>query len=387
MKIAYVSVNDILNKNTWSKQHQGICAAGYYITKNLEDDSTSIDYISPLQKSFALLTRLKWSLYRNFFKKDYYGWAEPLVAKNYARQIEKKLILSDSNIVLCSENVVPISYLQCKQPIVLWTDATLSSLINFYHYMGNLCDENIKNIHGIEAEALNRCKLIIYTSEWAAQTAIHIYGIAPSKIKVVPWGANLECNRTSEDICEIVANKVASPCKLLFMGVEWVRKGGNIALEVAKQLNKVGLKTEVTIVGCHPIVDEPLPNFVKVLGFIDKKTKDGEQQINQLLTDSHFLILPSQAECFGHVFCEANSFGVPCISTNVGGITTVIKDDLNGKTFSLESSVTDYCEYIISLMDNYSDYKKLALSSFNQYQCRLAWNVAVDNAKQLMKEL
>ncbi|MBW4668685.1 MAG: glycosyltransferase family 4 protein [Cyanomargarita calcarea GSE-NOS-MK-12-04C] len=387
MKIAYATVYDVLNKGTWSKHLQGLCTAGSYIAKNLVDENTNINYIGPLKKSFSVLTRTKWSLYRNVFKKDYYSWAEPLVARNYAYQIETKLNFADCDVVLCPENVIPIAYLKCKQPIVLWTDATLNSLINFYRHLDNLCDETIENIYKLEKKALNRCDLIIFTSEWAANNAIETYAISPSKIKVVPFGANLESNRSYEDIRSCVESKTQSPFKLLFMGVDWVRKGGSTALQIATELNNFGLKTELLVVGCQPPINVRLPDFVKVIDFIDKSKPEGLDKINKLFAEAHFLVLPTLADCTPHVFAEANSFGVPCISTNVGGIATLIQDNLNGRTFSVSASVSEYCDYIISVMTNYGDYQKLALSSFEEYQSRLNWNVAVKNVKELMMEL
>ena len=178
----------------------------------------------------------------------------------------------------------------------------------------------------------------------------------------------------------------SNKCKLLFLGVDWLRKGGDVALKVAEELNKSGLETELTIVGCNPIINKPLLNFVKTLGFISKKTKKGRSEINNLLAKSHFLILPSRAEAFGIVFCEASSFGVPVITTNVGGITTAVKDGFNGKTFSKDASIEEYCTYIFNLWFNYSEYKKLALSSFNEYQSRLNWTIAGKNVKKILED-
>jgi glycosyltransferase involved in cell wall biosynthesis len=386
MKIAYVAVDDILNKKSWNKHLQGRCAAAYYISQHLIDESTSINYICPLEKKFAALTRAKWSFYRYFLKKDYYRWAEPLIIRNYARQIEKKLKL-DTDIVLCPENIVPIADLECKQPIVLWTDATLSSLINFYRHMENLCDENIKNIYKMEASALERCQLIIYTSEWAAQSAINTYGISSAKIKVIPYGANLDSHRNWEDIEGIVNSKQRTICKLLFIGVDWIRKGGDVALKIAQELNNAGLKTELTVVGCQPITHQPLPEFVRVIEFLDKSQPEGLEKMNKLFTESHFLILPTIADCSPHVFAEANSFGLPSLTTNVGGISTIVKDEINGKVFSLEASIDEYCNYITSMMAHYHEYQKLALSSFREYQERLNWQAAVKNVKRYLIEL
>ena len=69
----------------------------------------------------------------------------------------------------------------------------------------------------------------------------------------------------------------------------------------------------------------------------------------------------------------------------MGGIPTIIRDDLNGKTFDREADVTAYCEYIINIFANYSEYKKLALSSFNEYQSRLNWSVAGRTVRDVLE--
>jgi glycosyltransferase involved in cell wall biosynthesis len=126
---------------------------------------------------------------------------------------------------------------------------------------------------------------------------------------------------------------------------------------------------------------------VKSLDFVNKYTNEGINQMNKLFGESHFFIMPSRAESYGHVLCEANSFGLPSLATDVGGIPTIIKEGLNGKIFSVNASISEYCTYIASLMANYSEYKKLAHSSFNEYQSRLNWVVAGQTAKQLILEL
>ncbi|MBD1890127.1 glycosyltransferase family 4 protein [Coleofasciculus sp. FACHB-SPT9] len=387
MKIAYVTTYDVSNSLTWPRSQLGLCGAGANIAKALKSQSISLEYLGPLNKKTSIITRAKWGLYRNFFNKDYYRWAEPLVLKNYAYQISKKLSKFNSDIVLCPENAVPIAYLECKQPLVLWTDSTLAGLIDFYPYLSNLCQETKENIYLMEQAALNKCELVILASEWAAQTAIDIYGIASSKVKVVPRGPNIECNRNIDNIRTLVDSRMPNPCKLLFLGVDWYRKGGDVALEVTKQLNRMGLEAELTVVGCQPITGEPLPSFVKSLGFLNKSTQAGKNRIDELLSDTHFLILPSRAECYGIVFCEANSFGVPCLATNIGGIPTSVKDNVNGRTFSLDAPISNYCNYIENIMRNYSKYKELAISSFNDYQFRANWDVASKRAKQLFIQL
>jgi glycosyltransferase involved in cell wall biosynthesis len=258
-------------------------------------------------------------------------------------------------------------------------------MVDFYSSFSHLCRRTLQNGHQMEQAALQNCSLAIYSSEWAARTAIEIYGTNPDKVKVVPFGANLPGGNTRNQVQRSVDCRPRDKCKFLFLGVDWNQKGGDIAVETAAELNRAGLETELTIVGCRPPKQERLPDFVKVLGFISKETSEGFAQISGLLRDSHFLILPSRAECYGIVFAEASSFGVPCLTTNIGGIPTVVKDGLNGRTFPIETFVSECAEFVMNLFKNHCHYRELSLSAFDEYSKRLNWDVACRQVAELIQ--
>lgn len=376
MKVAYVTDKDASNIRIWS-------GTTYYIAKSLMNQSISLAYIGPLKKKYLKIADAKKYFYRKLFHKSYLQDTEPLIIRGFARQVAQKLSKIQADIVLSPE-IKPVAFLKCKQPIVFWRDATFAGMREFYPDFCNLCEESIRNGNEIEKSALDRCKLAIYSSEWAAETAIKTYQASSDKVKIVPFGANLECDRSLEDIKSIVDQRSTKICKLLFLGVDWQRKGGDIALEVAKRLNNSGLYTEFTVVGCYPPPGEPLPSFVKIFDFISKATEDGKKELNRILRESHFLILPTRADCSPISLCEANSFGVPCVSTKVGGIPTIIKDNLNGMLFNNGVDISKLCSYIYNLFDKYYLYKSLTISSFHEYKSRLNWDVAAKTVKNLL---
>lgn len=383
MKLAYVTPFDaatLAGRDVWS-------GTGYYIAQSLKKQSIPLEYIGPLEDRLSLqIIRKCKRRYHDFFGKNYIKDSDPLILKDYARQTSKKLSRLNADIVFSAASN-PIAYLDCKQPIVFWADATFANLIDFYPTYSNLCEESLQNAHLVEKMSLEKSKLAIYSSDWAAQTAIEYYKTDPAKVKVVPFGANVETHLTTHEIKDLIESRPSNHCKLLFLGVDWFRKGGDVALEVTKRLNDSGLNTELTVVGCQPRLDGPLPDFVKPLGFIKKSTSEGKNKIAQLIADSHFLILPSLADCSPIVFCEANSLAVPCISRKVGGIPTIIQDDLNGKLFDKDSHINEYCEYIHNLFMNYSAYKELAFSTFYRYESYLNWQVAGQKIKELLETI
>ena len=383
MNLAYVTPYDarsLKGSQTWS-------GTGYYIAQSLERQLFNLEYFGPFKNGLIcqLNQRYKRS-YHKLFNKKYLNNPTPCILKNYAKQITSKLLKTRIDLIF-SASANPIAYLECRQPIVFWADASFASLLDFYPNYINLCQETIRDWHRLEQLAHQKCQLAIYSSDWAAQAAISHYGVNKAKVKVVPFGANIEAENKLYEIKDWIQSRPNNLCKLLFLGVDWHRKGGDIALKVAMELNKAGLNTELTIVGCRPTGEESLPKFAKSLGFISKSTDQGKAKISQLIAESHFLLLPSLADCTPIVLCEANSLGVPCLTTNIGGIPTIIKDNLNGKTFDSTADPLEYCSYISSLFTDYSSYVDLALSSFSEYQSRLNWTVAGKNVKNLLSEI
>ena len=377
MRIAYVTTYDSLNIRSWS----GI---SYYMARSLKNESISLEFIGPLKKRRSVPVFAKMLFYNGLIRKRYLRDREPFILRSYAEEAGLRLSKIRADIVF-SPGTIPIAYLDCAKPIVFWTDSSFAGMIDFYPGFSNLCEESVINGNAMERSALNRCALAIYSSDWAARTAINNYKVSPDKVKVIPFGANLECSRTLDDIKYMVNSRPTKICKLLFLGVAWFRKGGDTAFRVAKELNDSGLRTELTIAGCRPA--GPFPGYVNVLGRIDKSTKEGRNRIDRLLSESHFLILPSRADCFPIVFPEANSFGVPCISTNVGGISTAIKNDLNGRLFSKDAGISEYCEYIHGAFHDRDRYRDLAFSSFHEYEHRLNWKKSTGILKQYLHDL
>jgi len=365
MKVAYVTTYDSSDVEAWS-------GTGNQMLLALQNAGLQTESISFSKNNvWNLISGFKKVYYTKLLSKGYLRDREQGLVMNYTSRIEGLLASNRSDVVF-SPGTVAIAYLKTKKPIVFWTDATFAGMVDFYPEYFNLTAKSLKNGHQMEQSALTKCRLAVYSSEWAANTAIKNYDVSPSKIRVVPFGACINCNRDLNEIRRIAERKSFDVCKLLFLGVDWYRKGGDKAVAVADLLNRRGIRTELHVVGCRP--PPRLPNFVKCHGFISKKTEDGRKYLDKLMSDSHFLILPSRAECYGLVFAEASSFGLPSLATNVGGILTAVKDGKNGQTFSLNENPEIYCDYIESFISSKEDYEELALSSFREYSSRLNWS-------------
>lgn len=379
MKYAYATTFNAEDVSNWS-------GTPFYMSKAFAHQGIDIEYVGNLKKNTSSLFKLK-----QFWKSVAAGQRESprfniATAKYYSMQADH--ILKNKNVdAIIAPQIHPLCYLETKKPIVLWTDGLYASLIGFYPGFSSHSASSIKQGNIITRECLNRCSLAIFSSEWAARTAIEIYGIQKNKIKVVPFGANLENPPTLNEVKEMIQARSKKTIKFLFLGKHWDRKGGEIVFNTVNHLHKMGRSVELHFVGCYPPKGTPIPNYIHCHGFISKRMPEGIQKIKQLLRESHFLFVPSRAEAFGIVFCEANAFGLPCLTSSVGGISTIVKDNLNGITFGLDQSPEAYSDTILSIMEKPGRYEEMALTSFYEFESRLNWTVAAQTVNTLIESV
>lgn len=130
----------------------------------------------------------------------------------------------------------------------------------------------------------------------------------------------------------IVVNKEGNKAHFLFMGEIIERKGIYDLLEViGKHKTYFEGKMILSIAGggntkrLFQLIEQyHVTNLVDYLGWIDSEDKA------KAYSWADVFILPSYSESFGLVNLEANSYGVPVLTTNVGGIPEVIHQGKNG---------------------------------------------------------
>lgn len=385
MKVTYLTEHNQFNPDAFS-------GTSFWIPKGLESAGVEIDrfYVNmslqllPLHQEIAMRLKKIWIRFyhRQQLLPDYFTQRAMYVAE----QLKKPLQHCRSDIILTSITPISAAFLETKIPIVYWTDVAFSSLVGFYPEFRHLSVDTQWDGHLITDATYANAKLLIFSSEWAARSAIDIHGIKREKVKVVPFGANMPVEYSVDDIKQMIKARSTQKITFLFVGKEWYRKGGDIVLQVLDALSEAGYPVELTILG-EPYKDVILPSYARCEGLISKKTPEDAERIQQYYRDAHFLFVPSRAEAFGIVFCEASAHGVPSLSTYVGGIPDVIKDGINGMKFSLHATVKEYCDYIVNLWNHPAEYEALALSSFNEYQMRLNWKTSSEQVKQLMQEI
>jgi glycosyltransferase involved in cell wall biosynthesis len=385
MRIAYVTTYDPANVRNWS-------GTGIYIAGMLKEQGFEVDYLGPLPaysgpRHFWL--RAKGVLYNRILREKFGRFSTERdhgISQFYADAVQDKLAERSYDLVV-SPGSIPVAFLKTDVPIVLWADATFHGLASTYPEYSNRTPDYYNDGEALERSALSRATLCLFSSEWAAESALSHYKLDAHKVKVVPFGANLESDPDGELLRAAILARSTNELRLLLLGVDFSRKGGPKALKVVEELVHLGVPVHLDIVGCTPDVPEKLKPHVTVHGFVSKATDEGRQRIIDILQSSHWLMLLSSADCSPIVCCEANAFGVPCVSHRVGGIPNLIKEGLNGKLFSPDAPASDIAKYLETTFRDVDQYREMALRSRNEYETRLNWRSAGSRFSAVVREL
>jgi glycosyltransferase involved in cell wall biosynthesis len=269
---------------------------------------------------------------------------------------------------------------------VLWLDSTFAALRSFYQWYDTLCECSLRNAEIQQKQLLDRADLVFFSSEWALESAVKSYGCDRNKLRVAYFGAGID-TPSQQRVAEMIDARPLDVCKLLFLGVEWERKGASKACNVLRQLHASGIAAELTIVGCTPPGNEELPANCTVLPFVSKSTLEGSAAYEALLARAHFLIVPSKADCTPIVFADASAYGLPTLSSDVGGISAVVRTGKNGALFGPNAPAEAYSEYITEVWRDKQRYRELCICSYQEHVNRLNWDVAVDHVLTEVKKV
>jgi len=365
MKIAYISIGDSRDTNTWS-------GTTYYFAESLEK-FVQLERISLERDLFVKLANKFYALKSKIFKKRYMGERSKLVSRYYSLKAKKALSKIEALDAVISVGTIPISYLDIHIPIINYTDATFNQMINYYDDFSNLSFQAIKDINKLEKKALERSSLLFYCSDWAKQSAIKDYGIDTGKVYSVPFGLNMHEVPKKESVLQAINRKCEkNTCNLLFVGKDFDRKGGDIAYQTVCYLNeKLNIDVHLTIVGCNPSIKD---NRVTIIPYIDKNEEIQQKMYQQLLNESHFLILPTRADCFSMVGIEANANGIPVITTNTGGLPSLIDNNVNGFRMDLKDGPDMYAQKIHEVFSDEIRYQELCLKSRGHHEEKTNWS-------------
>jgi len=151
-------------------------------------------------------------------------------------------------------------------------------------------------------------------SNWARASLIDNYGVDPARIEVIPPGVDVSAWQPADHAAD-------GPMKILFVGFDFERKGGEILLQAFDTLAPG--RAELRIVTQSPV---PTRSGVEVV----RGLSPNDPALRELFRTSDVFVLPSVFEMFGIAAVEAAAAGLALIVTSVGGLGDLVIDGVTG---------------------------------------------------------
>ncbi len=287
-------------------------------------------------KVFPLSLRSKYAfapkfLFYKLCGRTYRPDREPLVLKSLAAQVTRQLDDAGPDF-LFSPSSAALSFLDTDLPKVFCADATFANVVDAYAEYSECAAEYVRLAHAQEARALSTCAAAVYPSH---------------------------------------------------NGRDWKRKGGDIVLRACEIARQQGVRLTLDLVG-PDTAPQPLPDFARIHGLLLKSDLQQRQRLETLLAQTDLLFMPSRAENYGIALCEAAAYGVPSLSSAVGGIPTIVRADVSGYALPADSPPEAYAAIIRDWATDRERYRELCRSTRRFYDERLSWDKFGDNLMKIL---
>jgi glycosyltransferase involved in cell wall biosynthesis len=194
-----------------------------------------------------------------------------------------------------------------------------------------------------------RADLVIGRCAYTQQLLVERCGVPPTRAYAIHIGLDFQhwpqLNRARRD--------PQVRAKLLFVGSQFWRKGGDMLLEVFR--DHLANCCELHIVSPDPlaahVVSQRVPPQKRTHIVLHSELDAESEELKQLYRDADIFVLPTRLDFAPFAVLEAMASGLPVVSTRLGGIPELVEDGVTGWLID-PSSVSALHEALQQLVDD-----------------------------------
>lgn len=362
LRLSFIAGGDPLDVRTWS-------GTPFHMHQALKRHFTIDVLRSPWPQWFELLRKVTRRLSG--------GRLDPrqslVLSALGSRRALRRLEASDSDYAFVIGNTAISTHSWKVKPTIHVSDATFLAMEHYNPNFSQLMRGQRRVGERLETRAMLKAALSFLPSRWAIESAVEDHQVPEAKCRQIEWGANL----VAPDIVEPEARDL-SHWRLLFVGVDWVGKGGDVALSMVSQLRQSGINAALDVVGCQPSSPPPVIDGVTFHGFLSKNNDGQRTKLVSLFQQAHVFVLPTRFDAFPTVIAEAATFGLPAIAFKTGGLSTNVVHGKTGLLIDPSGTPDDFAAQAKALLSDRQRYVDMCHEALRFSRDVLSWTVWAD---------
>ena len=263
----------------------------------------------------------------------------------------------------------------------LYTDGNLMQFINSPYFDYRIPQKKLKKTYNYEKSVYDSMNLIFTMSEFLRQSFINDFEVPSEKVITIGAGINLD------ELPEYVEKRYDKK-KIVFIGIDFVRKGGYLLLEAFQNVRKKYPEAELDIIG--PALDSvradlSLKTNVNFHGRLNKTNPNHLAKFNSIISEASLFVMPSLYEPFGIAPLEAMAYKTPCLLPNNWAFPEMVKPGWNGDLFNqgdikdLELKITYYLSKENELFEMGKNAKEFVKKHYT-------WDAVIEKMKKFLIE-
>lgn len=171
-------------------------------------------------------------------------------------------------------------------------------------------------------DCFSRAAAVVAWAQWTKDGLADRYEVPPAKIHVIPPGVDYD-RWASIGPDGADATRVDGSVRVLFVGGDFARKGGDILLDAIGRLRGEGLDIVADVVTRDEVPPQSGVQVHHGLG-------PNEPELIALYQQADVFCLPTLGDCLPMVLSEAGAVGLPLVSTDVGAIGEIVRNEQTG---------------------------------------------------------
>ncbi len=294
----------------------------------------------------AVLMALSFSRVRSVWRRQFY--MGPLYGRALTRELGRQIQASDTQNAFFQVGAqfnLPM-FLRGRAPCFSYHDGNLAQALRSPVSPKGISARRVDAALAWEREVYHGMDLVFSMSRYLRQSFVSDFGLPEKRAVAVGGGINLE------QIPDYRPNKRYDSQEVLFIGVEFERKGGPELLRAFRAVSARIPGARLHIVGPRQLSPSyALDSNVICHGFLNKHDAGARRVLDDLFDRCCLFAMPSRYEPFGIAPLEAMVHQIPCVVTNGWALPEMV---LQGETGELveQGSVEDLAARILACLQD-----------------------------------